>query len=155
MSDNLENMEQNEELQGGQNDSQSEANPLDQAPSNPLDSASSNPLDELAPEVNVAELEDMDDSKPKKTFIDAKLDFLQDLELDVYIELGRAKMKIKDILELERGYVIELDKLASEPVDIYVNNKKIADGEVVVIDKHFGIRIMNLNDPAKKLGEMY
>ncbi len=57
-------------------------------------------------------------------------------------------MQIKDILELERGYVIELDKLASEPVDIYVNNKKIAEGEVVVIDKHFGIRIVNLTDDA-------
>ncbi len=105
--------------------------------------------------VQVAELEEMDSSKPKKSYADSKLEFLHDLELDVFIELGKAKMKIKDILELERGYVIELDKLASEPVDIYVNNKKIADGEVVVIDKHFGIRIMNLNDPAKRLGEMY
>jgi len=105
--------------------------------------------------VKIAELEEMDSSKPKKSYADSKLEFLHDLELDVFIELGKAKMKIKDILELERGYVIELDKLASEPVDIYVNNKKIADGEVVVIDKHFGIRIMNLNDPAKRLGEMY
>ncbi len=108
-----------------------------------------------ADEVKLAEFEQLEDSKPRTRFAEHKFDFLQDLELDVYIELGKAKMKIKDILELERGYVIELDKLASEPVDIYVNNKKIADGEVVVIDKHFGIRIMNLNDPASKIGEMY
>lgn len=106
-------------------------------------------------EVKLAEFEHLDDAKPRTRYSDNKFDFLQDLELDVYIELGKAKMKIKDILELERGYVIELDKLASEPVDIYVNNKKIADGEVVVIDKHFGIRIMNLNDPAEKIGDMY
>lgn len=106
-------------------------------------------------EVQLAEFEQIDDSKPRSRFTDHKFDFLQDLELNIYIELGKAKMKIKDILELERGYVIELDKLASEPVDIFVNNKKIADGEVVVIDKHFGIRIMNLNDPANKIGEMY
>jgi flagellar motor switch protein FliN/FliY len=60
-------------------------------------------------------------------------------------------MQIKEILELERGYVIELDKLASEPVDIFVNNKKIAEGEVVVIDKHFGIRIVNLIDVNSRL----
>ncbi len=80
-----------------------------------------------------------------------KLSMLKDLQLNVYIELGRTKMQIKDILELERGYVVELDKLASEPVDIYVSNKKIAEGEVVVIDKHFGIRITNLNDAASRL----
>lgn len=139
MSENLENTEQNQE----QMQEEKNANSVEDT------------LNEPVPQVNIAELDDMEDSKPKKSFSDAKLDFLQDLELDVFIELGKARMKIKDILELERGYVIELDKLASEPVDIYVNNKKIADGEVVVIDKHFGIRIMNLSDPAKKLGEMY
>jgi flagellar motor switch protein FliN/FliY len=72
----------------------------------------------------------------------------------VYIELGRTKMPIKDVLELERGYVIELNKLASEPVDIFVNNKKIAEGEVVVVDKHFGIRITTLNK-LNNLKEMY
>ncbi len=63
-------------------------------------------------------------------------------------------MQIKDILELERGYVIELDKLESEPVDVFVNNKKIAEGEVVVIDKHFGIRITNLVDPANRMKDI-
>jgi flagellar motor switch protein FliN/FliY len=80
---------------------------------------------------------------------------LKDLQLNVYIELGRTQMQIKDILDLERGYVIELDKLASEPVDIFVNNKKIAEGEVVVIDKHFGIRITNLQDTAGNLKGLY
>ncbi len=102
----------------------------------------------------VAEFEEFDEST-KKTYRDNKLDFLQDLQLNVFIELGRTKMLIKDILELERGYVIELDKMASEPVDIYVNNKKIAEGEVVVIDKHFGIRITNLNEPAESLKDLY
>ncbi len=83
--------------------------------------------------------------------IDEKINFLKDLELNVYIELGRTHMQIKDILELERGYVIELDKLASEPVDIYVNNKKIAEGEVVVIDKHFGVKIVSLTEPKNSL----
>lgn len=101
-----------------------------------------------------AEFEEFDESA-KKSFRDNKLDFLQDLQMNVFIELGRTKMLIKDILDLERGYVIELDKMASEPVDIYVNNKKIAEGEVVVIDKHFGIRITNLNEPAESIKDLY
>ncbi|HVO74120.1 MAG TPA: flagellar motor switch protein FliN [Ignavibacteriaceae bacterium] len=104
---------------------------------------------------NLVEFGDMDDSKQHgESAKGSKLDFLKDLYLSVYIELGRTQMQIKDILELERGYVIELDKLASEPVDIFVNNKKIAEGEVVVIDKHFGIRITNLLDIDKNIKGM-
>ncbi|HED06987.1 MAG TPA: flagellar motor switch protein FliN [Ignavibacteria bacterium] len=100
---------------------------------------------------SVAEFEEFDESKLKGVGATEKLEFLKDLQLNVYIELGRTQMQIKEVLELERGYVIEVDKLASEPVDIYVNNKKIAEGEVVVIDKHFGIRITNLNEVNSRL----
>jgi len=103
----------------------------------------------------VADFEEFDDAKIKGVTSSDKLNFLQDLQLNVFIELGRTQMQIKEILELERGYVIELDKLASEPVDIYVNNKKIAEGEVVVIDKHFGIRITNLNEAGNRLKGLY
>ncbi len=103
----------------------------------------------------MADFEEFDDSKIKGASSSDKLNFLQDLQLNVFIELGRTQMQIKEILELERGYVIELDKLASEPVDIYVNNKKIAEGEVVVIDKHFGIRITNLNEAGNRLKGLY
>jgi len=100
---------------------------------------------------SVADFPEFDESSKKSFSGDEKLEFLSDLNLNVYIELGRTKMEIKDILELERGYVIELEKLASEPVDVFVNNKKIAEGEVVVIDKHFGIRITNLVDTAERI----
>jgi flagellar motor switch protein FliN/FliY len=103
----------------------------------------------------VADFEEFDESHLKNNGSDDRLNFLKDLQLNVYIELGRTNMMIKDMLELERGYVIELDKLASEPVDIFVNNKKIAEGEVVVIDKHFGIRITNLIDTKNALKGMY
>lgn len=99
----------------------------------------------------VADFPEFDETKKKSHITDDKFDFLKDLHLNVYIELGRTRMQIKDILELERGYVIELDKLASEPVDVFVNNKKIAEGEVVVIDKHFGIRITGLVDTNDRL----
>jgi len=100
---------------------------------------------------SVADFPQFDESKKRGFFEDDKLEFLKDLQLNVYIELGRTKMQIKDVLELERGYVIELEKLASEPVDVLVNNKKIAEGEVVVIDKHFGIRITNLLEANDRL----
>jgi len=101
--------------------------------------------------VSRADFPQFDESEKKGFLSDDKLEFLKDLNLTVYIELGRTKMLIKDILELERGYVIELEKLASEPVDVYVNNKKIAEGEVVVIDKHFGIRITGLVESAERV----
>jgi flagellar motor switch protein FliN len=106
-------------------------------------------------DANIADFEDLEESNIRDNNSSDKLDFLKDLQLSVYIELGRTQMQIKDILELERGYVIELDKLASEPVDIFVNNKKIAEGEVVVIDKHFGIRITNLNEATNRLKGLY
>lgn len=80
-----------------------------------------------------------------------RIEMLMDIVLPVSIELGRTKMYIKDILELERGSIVEIDKLAGEPVDLLVNNKKMAEGEVVVVDKHFGIRITNLIDPKDRI----
>ncbi|MDQ7817315.1 MAG: flagellar motor switch protein FliN [Melioribacteraceae bacterium] len=104
---------------------------------------------------SLAEFEEFDVSTRSTAGANDKLGFLKDLQMNIYIELGRTQMQIKDILELERGYVIELDKLASEPVDVFVNNKKIAEGEVVVIDKHFGIRITSLVDPAQRIKDIY
>ena len=71
-------------------------------------------------------------------------DKLGDIYLPVSIELGRTALAIQDILDLEKGSIIEFDKLAGETVDLLVNDKKFAEGEVVVIDEHFGIRITNL-----------
>jgi flagellar motor switch protein FliN/FliY len=74
-----------------------------------------------------------------------------DLSLSVAIELGRTNLMIRDILDLQRGSVVEFEKLASEPVDVLINGKKMAEGEVVVIEKHFGIRITNLVDAAERV----
>lgn len=75
---------------------------------------------------------------------DGNLNLLLDIPLKVTVELGRSKMLIKDILDLSQGSIIELDKLAGEPVDILVNNKLIAKGEVVVIDENFGVRVTDI-----------
>jgi len=72
------------------------------------------------------------------------LDMLMDVSLPIAIELGRTTMAIEDILNLGPGSVVELDKLAGEPVDLFVNNKLLAKGEVVVIDENFGVRITSM-----------
>ncbi len=69
---------------------------------------------------------------------------LMDIPLKVTVELGRTKQSIKEILELGAGSIIELDKLAGEPVDILVNEKLVAEGEVVVIDENFGVRVTDI-----------
>ncbi len=74
----------------------------------------------------------------------SNLDMLLDISLQVTVELGRTKRSIKEILELSSGSIIELDKLAGEPVDVLVNSKLVAKGEVVVIDENFGVRITDI-----------
>ncbi|MCM8823455.1 MAG: flagellar motor switch protein FliN [Candidatus Omnitrophica bacterium] len=79
------------------------------------------------------------------------ISLLLDTPLQLSVELGRSKMTIKDILELGIGSIIELDKLAGEPVDIKVNNKLLAKGEVVVIDENFGVRIVSITKPNERI----
>ncbi len=81
----------------------------------------------------------------------SNIDMLMDLELPVAVELGRVKMFVKDILELGPGAVVELNKFSGEPVDLFVNSKKFAEGEVVVVDQNFGIRITALVGPSERL----
>ena len=79
------------------------------------------------------------------------IDILMDVNLPVSIELGHTKMSISDILSLGPGSVVELSKLAGEPVDVLVNNKAVAKGEVVVVDENFGVRITQLMTPEERL----
>jgi flagellar motor switch protein FliN len=79
------------------------------------------------------------------------LDLLMDIPLKVSVELGRTKRTIKEILELSVGSVVELDKLAGEPVDIHVNDKLIAKGEVVVIEENFGVRVTDILSQTDRL----
>jgi len=79
------------------------------------------------------------------------IDLLMDVDLPISIELGRTKMSISDILSLGPGSVVELNKLAGEPVDLLVNYKVVAKGEVVVVDENFGLRITQLMTPEERL----
>ena len=76
---------------------------------------------------------------------------LLDIKLKLTVELGRAELPIKRVLELTRGSIIELDKIAGEPVELYANNKLVARGEVVVIEDNFGLRITNIVSPDDRI----
>ncbi|MEB3287184.1 MAG: flagellar motor switch protein FliN [Vampirovibrionales bacterium] len=82
------------------------------------------------------------------------LDLVMDVTLSLTVELGRTQLSIKDVLELTRGSVIELDRVAGEPVDLLANGKLIAKGEVVVIEDNFGLRITSIVSPAERLRGM-
>ncbi len=83
------------------------------------------------------------------------LEFLYDVPLQVSVEVGRTKILLRDLLRMSEGYVIELDKLAGEPLDLYVNSRLIAKGEAVLVGDKFGIRltdVVSTSDRIEKLG---
>lgn len=85
---------------------------------------------------------------------DANIGLILDVPLQVTVELGRTSKSIKEILELTNGSIVELDRLAGEPVDIMVNGKYLAKGEVVVIDENFGVRITDIASPAERAAKL-
>ncbi|MBP5519108.1 MAG: flagellar motor switch protein FliN [Treponema sp.] len=82
------------------------------------------------------------------------ISLIMDVFMEMTVELGRTKKTIKDILGMGEGTIIELDKLAGEPVDILVNHKKIAKGEVVVIDENFGVRVTEILSPMERVSDI-
>ena len=76
------------------------------------------------------------------------LSMLMDLTLPLSIELGRTRMTVQDILRLGRGSVVQLERLAGEPIDLYVADRRFAEGEVVVLGEHFGVRITRMQTTA-------
>jgi flagellar motor switch protein FliN/FliY len=82
------------------------------------------------------------------------LDLLLDIPLEISAELGRTRMIINDLLQLGQGSVIELNKLAGEPLEILVNQKLIARGEVVVVNEKFGIRLTDIISPLERIKQL-
>lgn len=82
------------------------------------------------------------------------LDFILDIPLKVTVELGRTKMAIRDILQLAQGSVVELSKFAGEPLEVLVNEKLIARGEVVVVNEKFGIRLTDIISPVERIEQL-
>lgn len=105
------------------------------------------------PSSQPAKLEEL--SPAQKTGTYPELEFILDIPLEISAEIGRTKMLIRDLLKLNQGSIIELEKFAGEPVEIYVNGKLMAKGEVVVVNDKFGVRITEIisaQERVKKLG---
>jgi flagellar motor switch protein FliN/FliY len=98
--------------------------------------------DALPPEASLLELPELSGAVAPTEV--PSLDQLQDVELDVRVDLGRTYMRIEDVMKLEPGVVVPLDKAAEEPVDIFVGGRLIARGEILVIDGCYGIRVAEL-----------
>jgi flagellar motor switch protein FliN len=83
-----------------------------------------------------------------------ELEFLFDVPLQVSVEVGRAKILLKDLLQMGEGYVVELDKLAGEPLDLYVNSRLIARGEAVRVGEKFGIKLTEVVSPSDRVEKL-
>lgn len=100
-------------------------------------------------DVKMPQFQSFDQSQ--KVYPKENMDILMDVSLEVSVELGRTSRKIKEILEFGPGSIIELDRLVGEPIDVLVNGKFVAKGEVVVIDENFGIRITDIINPENRI----
>lgn len=114
-------------------------------------------LEEAKKSSTKREVSTFDFKKLKKTEIgesSVDLDFILDIPLTVTVELGRARMLIGELLQLGQGSVVELTKLAGEPMDIFVNNRLIAKGEVVVVNEKFGVRLTDIVSTTERINNL-
>ncbi len=81
----------------------------------------------------------------------ADLDFILDIPLELSVELGKSKMLVNDLLQLGQGSIVELNKLAGEPLEIYINKRLVARGEAIVINEKFGVRLTDIISPMERV----
>ena len=79
------------------------------------------------------------------------LDFILDIPLELSVELGKTRMLVHDLLQLGQGSIVELNKLAGEPLEIFINHKLVARGEVVVVNEKFGVRLTDIVSPMERV----
>jgi len=110
---------------------------------------------QLSQQSSAAQFKDLTaDAKAPRESVRRDLDFILDIPLDVSAELGRTKLLINELLQLGQGSVIELNKLAGEPLEIYVNGKLVARGEAVVINEKFGVRLTDIISPIERVKQL-
>jgi flagellar motor switch protein FliN/FliY len=113
----------------------------------------------MAEEPNFEELKAEKSEKAEKTektepSAMKDIEFLLDIPLELTVQLGKTRMLIKDLLQLGQGSVVELEKLAGEPMEILVNNKLVARGEVVVVNEKFGVRLTDILSPTERIKQL-
>jgi len=95
-----------------------------------------------------------DDAKPARNDIDIDLDMVLDIPVTISMEIGRTKINVRNLLQLSQGSVVELDRLAGEPMDVLVNETLIAHGEVVVVNDKFGIRLTDVISAEERIKKL-
>lgn len=101
-----------------------------------------------------AEFQNLEDESSGKNGIDVNLDVILDVPVSISMEIGRTQINIRNLLQLNQGSVVELDRLAGEPMDVLVNGTLIAHGEVVVVNEKFGIRLTDVISPAERVKKL-
>lgn len=107
---------------------------------------------EAAPAADKASFNEVTDDSIAS--LDVNLDVVLDIPVNISMEIGRTKISIRNLLQLNQGSVVELDRLAGEPMDVLVNGTLIARGEVVVVNEKFGIRLTDIISPAERVKKL-
>lgn len=97
------------------------------------------------------ELEQSGDSQPSDPPKDVDLNVILDVDITLELEVGRTNMSVRDLLQLNQGSVVELDRLAGEPLDVLVNGTLVAHGDVVVVNNNYGIRLTDVISPSERI----
>jgi flagellar motor switch protein FliN/FliY len=99
-------------------------------------------------------MEENSPATPDSAQSSRRLELLLDVPLDLSVELGRTRMSIQDLLNLSPGSVVELDKVAGEPLDVLINDRLVARGEAVVVNDKFGVRITDIVSPSERIARL-
>ncbi len=101
-----------------------------------------------------ADFQNLEDDSPASTLAESNLDMILDIPVTVAVEIGRSKVTINNLLKMNQGSVVELDRLAGEPMDVFVNGTLIAHGEVVVVNEKFGVRLTDIISPTERVKKL-
>jgi flagellar motor switch protein FliN/FliY len=105
-------------------------------------------------EPTMAEFSDLQDEAPSAAARDVNLEVILDVPVTLSMEVGHTRISIRNLLQLNQGSVVELDRAAGEPLDVYVNGTLVAHGEVVVVNEKFGIRLTDVISPAERIRKL-
>jgi flagellar motor switch protein FliN/FliY len=111
-------------------------------------------MNAAAAEARAAEFENLKSEGAPQTNRDVNMDVILDVPVTLSMEVGRTRIPIRNLLQLNQGSVIELDRAAGEPLDVFVNGTLVAHGEVVVVNEKFGIRLTDVISPAERIRKL-
>lgn len=111
-------------------------------------------MNATAAEPRTAEFDNLQDEGQQTTSRDVNLDVILDVPVTLSMEVGRTRIPIRNLLQLNQGSVVELDRAAGEPLDVFVNGTLVAHGEVVVVNEKFGIRLTDVISPAERIRKL-